>query len=135
MVNKKGYLRIVEAFIAIMLIAGVMGFIFVQQNKSNNQSDEIHHIERIILEKISNDNELRQAVLDDDINKLNETIGVFIPTDYTYTFRICEIKDICGLERANDYYTKNEIASEEVSISSTLETYNPKKIRIFAWVK
>ncbi len=136
--NKKGLVKIIEAFIAIMLIVAVLSFIYVQKVHKPNQREEVIQLERIILNKIQADPQLREAVLvnDEEGNeKINSTINQFMPAEYMYTYRICEINQICSLERASSYYTENEIVSEEVSISSTLQIYSPKKIKIFVWEK
>ncbi|HRZ86052.1 MAG TPA: hypothetical protein P5277_04730, partial [Candidatus Paceibacterota bacterium] len=100
--------------------------------------------------KIAEDGELRAAVLggssDDSSpdainnritinNTINDLIEKLSPGDYTFLFKICDLDDICGLDFSSKYYTENEIYVKERSISSTLNKYNPKKIRIFMWLK
>ncbi|MBI2629210.1 hypothetical protein HYW74_03950 [Candidatus Pacearchaeota archaeon] len=144
MIGKRGFLRILEAFIAILIIAGVMTFIYVKERPIKSQKEEIIELERIILETITNDNQLRQAVLDGYGNTreaegnrtlINNTIGKLTPTEYIFTFKICNLDDICGLDQHSSLITKNEIYSEKKSVSSTLQEYDPKKIRIFMWEK
>ena len=142
--GKRGFLRILEAFIAILIIAGAMTFIYVKEIPRRNQGEDILQLERIILETITNDVQLRQAVLDGfgntpsaEGNKtlINATITKLVPQGYTFLFKICNLEEICSLEKHSSFYTKNEIYSEKKSVSSTLEKYSPKKIRIFMWEK
>ena len=140
--GKGGFLRIVEAFIAIMIIAGVLSFIYVSQVQKPNKEESIRQIQQIILDRISSDPDLRTAVLEGDSNSQSPTaqtsretleteIGKFIPPDFEYEFKICPINEACGCENCN--YEK-EIFAEEISVSSTLDIgYDPKVIRIFMW--
>ena len=142
--GKRGFLRILEAFIAILIIAGAMTFIYVKEIPGKNQKEDILNLERIILETITNDAQLRQAVLNGFGNTesaegnrtlINSTIAKLVPQGYTFLFKICNLDEICGLDQRSSFYTKNEIYSERSSVSSTLETYDPKKIRLFMWEK
>ena len=142
--GKRGFLRILEAFIAILIIAGAMTFIYVKEIPGKNQREDILNLERIILETITNDAQLRQAVLNGFGNTesaegnrtlINSTIAKLVPQGYTFLFKICNLDEICGLDQRSSFYTKNEIYSERSSVSSTLETYDPKKIRLFMWEK
>ena len=142
--GKGGFLRILEAFIAILIIAGAMTFIYVKEIPGKNQREDILNLERIILETITNDAQLRQAVLNGFGNTesaegnrtlINSTIAKLVPQGYTFLFKICNLDEICGLDQRSSFYTKNEIYSERSSVSSTLETYDPKKIRLFMWEK
>ena len=133
--GKKGFLRILEVFIAIMLIASVMSFIYIKQIQKPNKEQAIHQIQKIALGEINSDNLLREAVLTENTAKINETLSSIIPRNYGFKFQICKLDDICGLERQDSYYTDNEIYADETVISSTLETYSPKKIRLFIWEK
>lgn len=145
MKNKKGILRIIEAFVAVMLIAGFMVVLFYVRTGGNSDRNSIVELERIILEKIASDDELRAAVLagfyEDSAGEGNKTIlrneiRSLLPSEYDFTFEICELNEICGLQKNSKEYTQNSIYAEEVSVSSTLFTYTgSKKIRLFVWSK
>jgi len=140
--GKSGFLRIVEAFIAILIIAGVMGYVYVQRIQKPNEADSINQLEKIILSEIANNEDLRSAVLNGDsgldiddakANRIliNDTIKKSIPDEYEFDFKICDLIVVCEL----GIYTGKEVFANEVTISSTLEQYNPKKIRLFMWRK
>lgn len=133
--SKRGIIRIIEAFIAVLIIASVMIFIYTTQIQKPDQSERVDKVQTIILEKISEDQALRQAVLDETINTINQTIASLMPEDFAFLFKICELDEICGLDYGSDYYTKNNIYVKEKSISSTLAEYNPRKLKLFVWVK
>ena len=129
--GKKGFIRILEAFIAILIISGAMAFFYVSQVQKPNQEEAIRDLERLILEDISNDLELRKAVLTEDIGVIDLRIDEFVSNDYGYDFKICPINEICGFEGIAD----KEIFSDEVAISSTLTIYEPKVLKLFIWEK
>lgn len=127
MKNKRGWIRIVEAFIAIMLIMAVLLSIYSISVKDN---DNIVKLIDTILDEIANNNQLRQDVLTGNSENLNEFVRQRIPNVMNFTIKICEIEDVCNLpEYKPDVYARERI------ISSTLKEYGPKKIKIFAWEK
>jgi len=127
--NKKGWIKIVEAFMAIMIIAAVMLTIYTRQpERSVNQ--EIIKIEDSILDEISQNNIMRQKILDGDNASSMFFVQARIPDNLNFSVKICNVDDICGIET----YRKEVYARERI-ISSTLKQYSPKKIRLFMWEK
>lgn len=142
MIGKGGFLRILEAFIAVTIIAGVLSFIYVNQVQKPNQNESMHQLLRIVLEDIQNDETLRGAVLGGDYKDssqeasnnrklIKDEIGKIIPEELEFDIKICDLNEICTL----DNLIKKEIFSDAISVSSTLKEYNPKVIRIFIWEK
>ena len=129
--GKRGFIRILEAFIAIMIISGAMAFIYVNQVQKPNEAEAIRELERIILDEIANNQTLRQDVLDSNLIKINNTISKFISNDFNYDFKICDLNELCKL----DTFIEGEVFSDEVTVSSTLKDYGPKVLRIFIWEK
>jgi hypothetical protein len=128
--NKKAWVKIVEAFIAITLIFAVFITLYTRQVYRADISEEVYSLQKAILGQISNNEDLRINVL----NKNNESILNFledkIPPSLDYTIRICELNEVCSM----DFYQTEVYASETV-ISSTLQEYSPKVIKIFMWRK
>jgi hypothetical protein len=144
--GKKGFLRILEAFIAIMIIGGVLAFVYIGQVRGPQQEDYVYQLLRLSLQEISNNEELRQKVLniqtnednvydvsssDSNVQVIANSIDSIIPEDYVFKFKICELDSACGLQNLPD----KEVISQEVSVSSTLDNFSPRKIRIFVWKK
>jgi len=139
--GKGGFIRILEAFIAIIIIAGAMAFIYVNQVQRPNQEEAINELIRLTLEKISNDPTLRGAVLNGHFfygsgasrNLVENEIEKFIreDNDLEFSFKICELNEICDLEER----VSKEVFSQEITVSSTLDLYSPKVLRIFVWEK
>ena len=127
--NKKGWIKIVEAFMAVMILASVMLTIYVKQ-PTRTMNQEIIKIEDSILNEISQNEVLRQNVLDENETSISLFIQSKIPANLNFTARICGVEDICGL----DVYRKEVYARERI-ISSTLKEFAPKKLRLFMWEK
>ena len=147
MQGKGGFLRILEAFIAIAIIAGVMSFLYVSQIQGPNQEESMNQLIRIVLEKIGGERDLRNYVLNTEIGNLEGEIDNLIPPsgELNYHFSICELDEICdcgsgvggGYEYSEDSNCplEGDIFSDEISVSVTLEqeVIDPKVIRLFVW--
>ena len=145
--NKSGWLRIVEAVIAILMVASVLLIVLARQNINPDKGEEIYETQKAVLERISENNELRQMVLNDDEVEIEEFIKDKGMLDEWLEFdiEICEVDAMCGLEiddnedEDEDYVESlgadKEIYSHEIIISSTLQEYKPKKLKIFVWEK
>jgi hypothetical protein len=145
--GKRGFLRILEAFVAIAIIAGVLSFLYVTQVQRPDQESARNELIRIILERIQSDNVLRGNVLtatsdplNDNIINLESEISKLIPEgELDYHFSICPLNSVCGcgasIGGGNNCPSDETIFSDEVSISVTLEsaTLSPKVIRLFIW--
>ncbi len=142
--GKSGFLKILEAFLAIMLIAGVLTFIYISQVRQPQQEDYVYQLLRLSLKEISNNPDLRENVLNLDYGEYDSSTNdgnaqnianvteEILPSDYEFKFKICKLDSACGLQNLPD----KEVFSQEVSVSSTLEEFDePKKIRIFVWKK
>lgn len=127
--NKKGWLRIVEAFIAVLIIASVLLVIISRSAKP--VEEEIHEIQRSILKQIENNETLRADILQNEKQKTTEFISRLIPVQLDFAIKICEIDDICRMEE----YVEKDVYADEILISATLQEYAPKKLKMFVWKK
>ncbi len=138
--DKGGFLRVLEAVIAVLLVAGAVTIILVKNVQVDDNSETVKQIQQIILEEISTNPELRTAVLRGntaDINLLNTTIKNLMPPEYNYEFTVCLLDEICTLSNSPGYYTKGDIYADEVSVAATLDIppTDPKRLRLFMWLK
>ncbi len=133
--NKKGWLRILEAFLAIVLLTGFFVFIYGMRERPDRRRDEIYEISDRFLEDISGNRDLRSSIVKEgsgaegDVeNYINNSDRM--PEYLDYTIRICDAVDICGPDEYRpDMYSRAGI------ISADIEKYDPKKLRIFIWEK
>ncbi len=140
MVNKKGWLRIVEASIAILIIMAVL-LIVSQRTIVSTQTDLSNRITPM-LEEIAKNVTMREKVINDTNESdyaetmLREFIGQRLKDpNIGYDLKICNYQDVCGL---NTYPkdAKGNVYSAGRIISSTLtsEGTGPKKVQIFLWI-
>ncbi len=133
--NKKAWLRIVEAVIGVLIIASVFTFILVRREKQRT-GEEIDELARTLIFQIERNESLREIVISREAGfvtdgKLYNSIGDKIPDYLEFKLKICTIEDeICGLEDI-----KKRIYVNEVIISSSLNTYNPRRLKLFLWEK
>jgi len=139
--NKKAWVRIVEAFLAIMLIVGVLLIILSRDYAKDADSSERAYKEELsVLREIQLDRSFRQSIIglltlpvewenfpQNLKDKINEIQG------YTCEAKICSFDVECEL----DYYPDKNIYSQAVLISAdTIQgtaKYSPRQLRIFCW--
>lgn len=129
--NKRGWLKIVEAVIAILIVFGAVLYIVSKQDYSNYSSDSIYQKQQEILGIIAKNDTLRGMVINEDTNGVEGAIGSMIPVSWNYSTCICNITLLCSPNTPHD----KEVYVEEAVITSTLQTYSPKKLRFFVWMK
>jgi len=130
MKNKKAWVRIVEAVIAITLLFGILTTLYVKSAEKPNVSQEIYALEQTLLNQISNNENLRIAVIKYDNTTIINLVNSSTPKGFESQIKICELNAICSL----DNY-KKEVYSSESIISSSLTEYSPKIVKIFIWKK
>lgn len=137
--NKRGWIKIVEAFIAIMLIAGVLLIVI---NKGyigkSDISSKVYKIQLAVLREIELDDGLRGDILtavlgEDNIpNGVQNKISNRIPKNLECKAKICELDKICALD---SYNTEKDVYAQSVAIVATLQNYDPRQLKLFCWVK
>ena len=135
--GKKGWIRVVETFIAILLIGAVLLMVVNQNNGEEDISLKIYRDELMIMRAVQLDNGLRSIIL--NLNDLNLPLSMsdsLFPTDVkamivekapSYLLcdaKICKIDTECILE--ND--ALSEVYTSNVIIFANLEKFNPRKL-------
>ena len=140
--NKRGWIKIVEAFIAILMIVSVLTVIVMKDLVTRDDgSDNIYEEEFYILQKIQINSSLRADILElstlplestdpsfpfEEDSVLNSTaLGTF-----NCTFKICVPNQGCVL---NNFPEEQEVFGKSVIINSDLNTYNPRELGLFCW--
>ncbi|MFH1326962.1 MAG: hypothetical protein ABIH59_02445 [archaeon] len=141
--NKGGWIRIVEAFVAVLLIAGVIltildkGYI-----EREDPSEQIYEKENAILREIQIDGVLREEIITINDVSLPVDWGGFpsgVETkikDETPNYLVCEAK-ICNISDSCllDIDSEKNIYVRTASITATSTNYAARQLKLFCWMK
>ena len=129
--ERKAWIRIIEAFLAILIITTALLVIISGRSQKQDIGEEIYETQRQILNIISKNDALRQDILDVEYTELNNAIRKMLSPGLDFETKICDLNLICNPDLPPD----KEVYSTEIIIASTLSTYDsPKKLRFFVWV-
>lgn len=130
--NKKAWVRIVEATIASLIL---IGFILVmmsrQQTKTTNIGEDVYEKQMSILDVIGKNENLRNKILTNDERSIKIEIEKRVPSSWNFTVNICNLDEVCS----GDIPYDREVYSAEKVITSTSTKYDPKKLRFFVWIR
>ena len=128
--NKRGLLKIVEVVIAIIILASVLLLVYSQKTERADISEYVSDLQNRILGDIALNDSLRIKVLDEDNDSITKFVNASMPDNFDFEVRICELEvQICRMTQSVD----KDVYVEERVISSSLEDYSPKKVRLFVW--
>ena len=135
--NKRGWIRIVEAFIAILLIAGILVVSLDSGRVIGEETRKIYAMEQSMLKEIQLDQSSREDIFTMEINsiaggnlenKLNQRKLNYIECEG----KVCTLDDdFCEVSEVHD----NDVYVQEISIFTDLKNYEPRKLRLFCWEK
>ncbi|MEM4182074.1 MAG: hypothetical protein QXX68_02905 [Candidatus Pacearchaeota archaeon] len=131
--NKKGWLRIAEAFIAVVLIIGAITILFFNKEGKKEDDSYIRDIQKDILEEIATKEQLRNIALKKNETELKDKIQNVIPEVFSFDIKICNLNESYCL--MNREYPKKDVFVEERVISGNLSLYEPIRVRLFLWRK
>jgi hypothetical protein len=141
--KKRGWIKIVEAFIAVILVAGVLLIVISQGYIGKKDiSSQVYDIEISVLREVQLNDTLRDDVLgavppiesDDSgfpqriIDKINSRVPEFLECKS----KICWLNESCDLDES----PKKNVYAEAVAITTSLETPKEeqlKKLKLFCW--
>jgi hypothetical protein len=141
--NKKGWIRILEATVGILIVSGVLVAVYSKQINQPDANDFIFSMQKKILMDISSRSDLRMMVLrssETDLQALDVFVNQSMPGSYGYSLRVCDLGDACTLQGGiailnfredSDVFVEEAIISAVVSGSG--QAYDPKKVRLFVW--
>jgi hypothetical protein len=140
--DKRGWIRIVEAAVAILIIAGVVLILIGKTSiRSTDSSEDIYKTQNGILDIIRENNTLREEVLGSvtpinstDIGfstSIKNTVNQNTPAYLECVTQICLIDNECiyPIPSQKDVYSRSTI------ISANLTIHNPKQIKLFCYRK
>jgi len=137
--NRRGWIRIIEALIAILLIAGFLILIIDNQEKGvKDISSKVYITENAILKEIQSNSVYRTYIF--TITESVEFEGFNVDLKNHITSRVPEylncVGKICDFDydpNCNIDSLKKDIYVRSVMIATDLDTYNPKLLKIFCW--
>lgn len=130
--NKKGWLRIVEAFLGILLIMSTLIIVIQQQRTASSSNEEVQIREKDILNLIVRDDSLRSEILSWKAKETNERIKPLVPSGYNYSIELCRYNELCPL----NFTVQNTIYSDETIIVANITHYvsnEAVKIKLYFW--
>jgi hypothetical protein len=137
--NKKGWVELVEVFIAILLLTGVLLVVIESTSPQDDETaSKIYEKEISILRTIELNNTLRTEILgsglplewDDfgsDLTLLKNTIISLTPLNLECRAKICELNDACTSEE----FLKKSVYVKFLVISADLDNYSPRKLKLY----
>jgi hypothetical protein len=139
--QKRGWIRIIEAFIAILLIASVLLIVI---NKGyvgrTDVSSKVYDSQVNVLREIELDQSLRSVILDvnaplsgEDVPiQIREKIENRMPDNIACSSKICVLDELCSLE---DYPEAENVYAQSVAITANLSEFDPKQLKLFCWIE
>lgn len=147
--GKRGWLRILETTIAVMIVASVMLVSYTEHLQQEvSLAEYSQSLQNGILFDIVSSVELRLDVLNVSVDNRSDSYYVVVddfvnsrvPVGFGYLLRICNIGDVCKMDSVSylatldkDIFVEDKIISSEIGVGGGVELYNPKKVRLFFW--
>lgn len=137
MVNKKGYIKTLEAVIAIVLLLIFVYTILPRNGRIEPEKPSVvEAAQQIIIKEIVNNETIRSGIIDFGITdcktytRLNEDIiKKHLPGGYSFSCEICDTP-VCI---SNATPIDKSVYMTDVFLSATSTTQNPKILRIWMW--
>ena len=142
--NKKGWIRIAEAFLSILIIAGAVLFASSKQVDSRDISELVYERQSEIFEVLANNEDYREEIVGFTLSdgcvvvssgedyKFITFIGKTLPNGLDFVVNICEIERFSAEGAPND----REVYVGETIISSIVNSYpnkKPRKLSLSVW--
>src|SRR3989344_3519261 len=134
MVGKRGWIRILESTIAVLLVSSVLVIVYSGQIGDIPTGMSVRNLEEKVLRDITYREDLRLAVLNEDVRVLDVFLEASIPNNYVFRLKVCDLDDSpsCKLDAVDVVATlKKNVIVDEIVVSSNLDLYSPKKVRLY----
>ena len=135
MKNKNGWTSVIEVFVSILLIAGIMAVV-VNSNaiQKPKLSEQIYKEQALTLKIIQMDDGMRADVLNNLVSTgINNTIKDTMPDHLECKTKICVLNDECPLD--SDAIPKKDVFVKSVMITTNGGDYIPKELKLWCWEK
>ena len=125
---KKAWIRIVEAFIAIMIVLGVVLVLIVRQsNTAGTSAEEMQNMMSDVLNYVGRDDALRAQVLANNLSGVCGLMQKVAPKGVSYDVMNCIPEQICTLPC---YIEKDIYTNERLIVGNLSQATN---LKIFMW--
>lgn len=137
MVNKKGFMRIVEATIAVILI--LTSLVFLSSQRDFQENRDIGLVLPSLLEEVARNLTMREEVagsVDEEVIEKNVEVALKSRINsplVNISVELCNSTEVCFLEPYPN--TDEDIFSSERVIGGSIrnKTTETKRIRVFMW--
>lgn len=136
--GKKGMLRIVEASLAVLLVFGVI-LVVASKREAGAEKEDINKILREVLDEVAKKNDLREKIVNGDElakTEIKDILEKRIPSArFGDSVNICEeLGNLCACDLTGyPEDAEGSIFSSERVISTTLDTSNPRIVKLCVW--
>jgi len=132
--DRKAWIRIVEAFLACVIIIGAVLIIMARQEPQIDISGTIYEKQNQILNIITENETLRAEILQDQNTNVNNAISKMVPASWEFSTNICDIGKVCP--NPENVFERDVYTTEAIVISNlTYKPEIPRKLRFFVWMK
>ena len=134
MVNKKAYIKTLEAVFAIVIFLIFISatLVFKQPSDLGKIPEDIKLLQDTILNKIETEPELRECLVDNNTVCINQTINASMIKTKDYNFEICIKPDPSDCILMTNIPTNKTVYSDSLIIQEKEKT---ALFRLFIWNK
>lgn len=142
--QKRGWIRIVEAFVAVLLITGVVLLVINKGYIAREDiSDKVYDAQWAVLREIELNDGLRYDILStgsgegDAVPESVRTKILDRMPDYLECIsKICELNELCEISNPDYLPTEKDVYAQPITIAATPGVaFDPKQLKMFCWVK
>jgi len=133
--NKRGWIMILEAFIAIMVLIGFFIATIQRQTPQPDIAANVYKVQQQILWEASDDNAIREDVIvNNQICSLENFVYLRTPSAFDYHVQTCDPPGLCPMNlSASEVKPTGDIYVNDRILSTTLREYNPTVIQLYFW--
>ena len=132
MKKRRGWIRILEAFISLLIILFGLLFFVSHQSSTTAKEEKIREIMKTILEDLEKNYTLRDAIKSNNTELINGSISNFL-SKYPYDFSFCITN---STQNCFPGLPQKQIYSDSVLISYEEQgSIKSKKFVLFLWEK
>jgi hypothetical protein len=132
MMDKKGWIRIAEAFVSVLIVVGAAMVVVKGGVQTDDISEKIYDIEVAILREIRLNDSLRDEILlTSGIVEWDNKVIDKTPDWLECVAKICPPDSECLLIDESE----KSVYAHSALITSTLDIFNPRQLKLFCWEK